>query len=450
MKKRFNSVILLFFAIIFMLSTITPALANQQQTPDISPWALETLNDGEKYGIFPVEWYYDGFQAEISKERLETLLSLTSEKIASLGLNKNENYQPIHYKGGNSRGEIITQLFNIAAQYDLPVGDSPVDYMKERGILVGTDSGLDLEKSATTEQAVIFATRFVKDTYHYVDAGGKGVAWKVENDGNIVYLLGSIHLGISDLYPFNQKLLEAYNESDALLVEANIFYDEEGMAYAVEKQLFQDGKTLKDVVSEETFAKVEQAAEKLNLPIEELIQQKPWTLASSLSMIELSNTFDIPPEQMAYQGIDMYFLTKAMLEQKPIIELEGIKAQIDMFEGLSLEAQEQYLVEALDAILAEDGNDESELIAEWLENWRTGDIESFKESMTAVEGEPTEFNQMLFGTRDEKMASKISELLKGEEKGTYFVVVGAGHFLTDKSVRYHLEQEGFKVVPFYQ
>jgi len=37
-----------------------------------------------------------------------------------------------------------------------------------------------------------------------------------------------------------------------------------------------------------------------------------------------------------------------------------------------------------------------------------------------------------------------------EKKGTYFVVVGSGHFLVDKNIRYHLEKNGYKVKPFYQ
>ena len=56
---------------------------------------------------------------------------------------------------------------------------------------------------------------------------------------------------------------------------------------------------------------------------------------------------------------------------------------------------------------------------------------------------------MLFGKRDEQMSQNLIKLLE-EEEGTYFVVVGAGHFLVEKSIRYHLEQKGYDVEPFYQ
>ena len=114
--------------------------------------------------------------------------------------------------------------------------------MTERNILRGSAHGLQLEKKATTEQAVILATRFIKDTYAVAQQGAKGVAWIVEDEDTVVYLLGSIHIGTPDLYPFNEKLVTAFDESDALFVEANVL-DEEGMQYYVEKAMYTDDST---------------------------------------------------------------------------------------------------------------------------------------------------------------------------------------------------------------
>ncbi|WP_431028562.1 TraB/GumN family protein [Lysinibacillus sp. LZ02] len=449
MKRLFKSTVATFLAMIMMLSMIIPVMATEQQTPDISEWAIEALHEGEKFGIFPMEWYYDGFRSEIPLEKLETLLSLTEEKIAALNLEKNKNYKPVSYEGDNSRGDIINRLYNIVAQYDLPVGNTAVDYLKERKVLRGSSKGLQLEKSATTEQAVILAVRLVKDTYHLAQQGGKGVAWVVENDDTVVYLLGSIHVGISELYPFNEKLLAAFNQSDALLVEANL-YDSEGIQYLIEKAMYQEGTTIKDAVSEEAYAKIEKVAQKHNLPLEQLIMQKPWTLSSTLSGLSLSEFFGSSVEEMNNYGVDNYFLLNALLQEKPIIELEGIKTQVDMFEGLSPEGQEDYLVETLDSILEPNEESQYELIQDWFNHWKNGDIEGFAKSMQVIEGEPSEFNKALIGVRDEKMAEKIMALLEDKEKGTYFVVVGSAHFLVDKTIRYHLEENGYDVKPFYQ
>ena len=140
-----------------------------------------------------------------------------------------------------------------------------------------------------------------------------------------------------------------------------------------------------------------------------------------------------------------------MLKQKPIYELEGMKAQVDMFEALSSEAQEQSLVDVLDSILtpAENSTENVALLDSWFDSWKRGDVKAFTESFVTMEGEQSEFDQMLFGKRDEEMAKKIVSVLENEA-GTYFLVVGAGHFLVDKNIRYQLEQSGYDVVPFYE
>ncbi|MFA9559330.1 TraB/GumN family protein [Evansella sp. AB-rgal1] len=451
MRKLCKGTLVALLTILLMLSTVVPTLASDQEGPDVSEWAIEILNEGERYGIFPMEWYYDSFRGEVSQDRLEILLSLTDGKIAELGLEKNEDFTPESYNSDGTRGDIITRLYNIVAQYDLPVGESAVDYMQEQGILKGTTRGLELDSVATTEQAVIFAVRLVQDTYYQVQAGAKGVAWKVENDGNLVYLLGSIHLGTTDLYPFNEKLVNAFHESDALVVEANLF-DLEGLQYFMQKSMFDDETTIEDVLSEETYNKLVKVLEGYGIPVEYVAFYKPWSIASDLSNISLSESLGTPAEELASLGIDMYFLTNAMLGQKPILELEGIAAQADMFDGLSAEAQEDYLADVLDSILEEQTYDESEaeLLKEWFKYWSAGDIDGFTESLLLLDGEPTEFDEMLLGERDKNMAEGISQLLESEEKGTYFVVVGAAHFLTEGTILYYLEEKGYTIEAFYE
>jgi len=435
-----------------MLTTVVPVIYAEEQSPPLAPsiseWAIETLNEGEKYGIYPIEWYYEDFLQEISVEKVNELLALTEKKIASLGLAKNKQYKPVSVKNDNTRGDIVKRLYNIVARYDLPVGKDAIKFMKEHNILQGSSNGLQLEKKATTQQAVLLAVRFVQSTYALAEQGAKGVAWVVEDEDTLVYLLGSIHLGTPDLYPFDQKLVKAFNEADALLVEANIL-DTKGLEYYAEKAMYSDGSTLKDAVAPETYAKLEKVAKLFNLPMEQLTMQKPWMLSSTLSMLATDNSFGITPQEMAMHGIDMYFLLNAQLQQKPVIELEGMKAQVDMFDALSPETQEQSLVAVLDNIINPSEENQSKILQEWFTSWKQGNVEEFAKSFQAMEGGPSEYNEMLFGLRDEQMAKKIMNVLK-EKKGTYFVVVGSGHFLGEKSIRYHLEKNEYKVKPFYQ
>lgn len=435
-----------------MLTTVVPVIHAEEQTtplvPSISEWAIETLNEGEKYGIYSTDWYFDGFLQEIPVDKVNELLALTEKKIASLGLAENKQYKPVSVKNDNTRGDIVNRLYNIVARYDLPVGTDAVQFMKEQNILQGSPNGLQLEKKATTQQAVLLAVRFIQSTYALAEQGSKGVAWVVEDEDTLIYLLGSIHLGTPDLYPFDKKLVTAFDESDALLVEANIL-DTEALEYYSEKAMYKDGSTLKDAVAPETYAKLEQVAKLYGLPMDQLTVQKPWMLSSTLSMLAMDDSFGMTPQEMAMHGIDIYFLLNAQLQQKPVIELEGTRAQVDMFEGLSPEAQEQSLVAVLDSIIHPSEENQSEVLQEWFTSWKQGNVEEFAKSFQAMEGTSSEFNEMLFGLRDEQMAKKIMNVLE-EKEGKYFVVVGSGHFLIDKNIRYHLEKSGYKVKPFYQ
>lgn len=450
MKKFTKTAIATTLGTTLMLTSIMPAVKAQDVTPDISNWAIEALNDGEKFGIFPVEWYYEGFRTPISEQRLHSLLELTEKKIASLNLAKDESFSPIEVRADNTRGTVINRLYNIIAQYDLNITTDAVTYMQERNILQGSEQGLLLDQKATTQQAVIFAIRLIQDTFEQATAGAKGVAWVVEDEDTKIYLLGSIHLGIPDMYPMHKKLTNAFDESEGLYVEANVM-DPSGFEYYMEKAMFTDGRTVKDVVSEETYVKLQKVAEQLNLPIEELELQKPWLLMNNFTTLTMDDAFGLTPEQMAMHGVDSHFLLSAYLQQKPIYELEGVNAQVDMFESLSAEAQEQTLVEMLDNMLEPTGQTDEDiaLITDWFTNWKNGNIEKFAESLEGMEGDTSEFNQMLFGKRDEEMAAKLVDVLE-KQPGTFFVVVGAGHFLVDKNIRYHLEQGGYEVKPFYQ
>lgn len=439
--------------LMMILSTIIPVLANEVPTPDISQWAVETLNEGEKYGIYPMEWYYDGFRSGISQERIEALVEATEEKLAVLGLEKKEGFVPVSSKGDSTRGDVITRLYNVLAQYELEVGNSPAEYLQERKILQGTAKGLELDNICTTEQAVVLATRLIKDTYGLLDAGSKGLAWKVENNGNTVYLLGSIHIGSSELYPIDEELKQAFDESDVLVVEANILNQQAGLQYFMQKATYQDGTTIKDAVSPETYDKLVEVLAQYQIPVEALAQFKPWSLANNLQVLSMENSGDMAQAaQSANLGIDVYFLLNAYLTQKPIAELEGIELQADLFDGLTMETQLEYLNGVLDGILAAEDSGENasaELLKQWIEMWINGDVEEFSDSFgSAEEASQDEFSKMLFGERDKNMAEKIKAMLESEEKGTYFIVVGAGHLVQPNTIIQQLEEAGYTVELF--
>lgn len=438
-----------------MIGTITNAFAVEQQLPQISPWAIGILNEGEKYGIFPITWYYDDFQQPITKDKLQTLIQNTSTKIATLGMEENSNYVAKQSGTNITKDYVITALYNTVAKYKLPENleiakYSPVNYFQRRAILNGTDKGLELNELCTVEQATILATKLVEDTYNAVEAGSKGLLWKATKGDNTIYLLGSIHIGNTELYPFNQTLKNAFKESDSLIIEANTFNNPQGMQDFIQIAMYSDGTTLKDHVSEETYNKAIQVFDKYNLPKDQYIKFKPWSIANDLSVIDMSNSNSLQDAaQAATLGIDMYFITSAITTAKPIVELEGLKYQAELFDGLSSETQEMYLNNSLDSILNTTDSSKSEsaqLTELWQKQWQDGNISDFITSYTkAYKKSQGEITQMLLGERDKNMTEKLSTLLEKEGKSTYFVVVGVAHLTMENTVVEQLKAKGYDV-----
>ena len=152
--------------------------------------------------------------------------------------------------------------------------------------------------------------------------------------------------------------------------------------------------------------------------------------------------------QAATLGVDMYFLQSAMLTDKPTEELEGLKLQSDVFNNVPMNIQEKELNDALDAILnptVAQQNNAGEF-TKWQQQWAKGDVEGFTQSFTSSqEFVESDSAKRLFGERDKNMANKIAALLDKEGKSTYFVVVGAGHFVLKDMVIDQLKQKGYKV-----
>jgi len=80
---------------------------------------------------------------------------------------------------------------------------------------------------------------FVKNAYEFAiyESGrySKGAFWKVSDENNTVYLLGSIHIADATLYPLSKEILNAYEKSDVLVVEADISKQEEAANYMAQR-----------------------------------------------------------------------------------------------------------------------------------------------------------------------------------------------------------------------
>ncbi|GGF99448.1 TraB/GumN family protein [Paenibacillus aceti] len=421
----------------------------QTPAPIISNWSVPTLHEGEKYGIFPISWYYDGiFQQPIDQAKLSMLLEGTAAKLDQLGYNKKDSTMPLVAVDSKviTRDTVLQSLHGLLARYELPKAfglDSvaPVDYLQQKGIVTGTKSGLELDRPCTVEQATVLASRLVEFSYDTAEQGAKGVFWKVTHNDNTMYLLGSIHLGISEMYPLEKKVRDAFDAADDLWVEVDTLSSD--MSYLIEQMSYTDGTKLQDHISKETYEKLQKVLAKMEMPEQTFDSSKPIAVTTNLSTLALFEQ----PEQIAMAsltGIDQYFLTKAKLTGKPIHELESVELQSDVFTSVSPEAQEEGLNAMLDQLLGDGNKEIAKAFKQMQLDWAKGDKDAVGEWLTQglTEGE---FNSNLVGERDTNMAKKLAEVLEQDGKRTSFVVVGSAHYVMKGMVIDQLKEKGYDV-----
>lgn len=261
--------------------------------------------------------------------------------------------------------------------------------------------------------------------------------WLVESGTAQVYLLGSIHYADESFYPLRGQIERAFDSADHLVVEINI---DEDKAQKYRELVQQQGsyrgeKTIRDAISQETFLQLQYHLRRLGMPLEMVHKQKPGMLVLTLTAVQVMKMGFMPE-----MGIDAYFLQQALASNKNIIELETIEDQMDIF--LNISDGDLLLRETLYSM------DEAEiLMMDMIVCWKRGDVACLERILfeDALDRYPSfvSIYDTLFFRRNEDMANDIKAFLKN--KGTYFVVIGAGHLVGDKGIPELLRNAGYQV-----
>ncbi len=265
------------------------------------------------------------------------------------------------------------------------------------------------------------------------------------SEGATVYLMGSIHFADSSFYPLRPEIIAAYQQADTLVVEIDIskVNHQRYNKLLTQRGMFEDGTTIKDVISKETWLQLRQRLRYLNIDYQAVKHYKPGILVLTLSAIQVM--------QMGYDpelGIDAYFLSMATRQNlsvgeraKTIIELESLEQQLDLF--LNIPNGDLLLKESLYSL------DEAEiLMAEIVDYWKTGNEVKlnnllFEQALIKYPAFSAIYDRLFFD-RNDNMSLQIEEMLKQPE-GRYFVVVGTGHLIGDKGIVNSLRKKGYRV-----
>jgi uncharacterized protein YbaP (TraB family) len=272
---------------------------------------------------------------------------------------------------------------------------------------------------------------------HLAAAGGqgKGFIWRVERDGRVGWLVGSIHVLTPEYYPLPDAMEKAFLRATTLMEEADVteITSPDVVQLLTTKAIYTNGETLKTQLSPETYLMAQERLARLGMPIETFEKMRPWMMTLTLVAAEMKRAgFD--PEL----GVDRHFFEKANRLGKKLETLETLAEQLELFASFSPPLQEAMLRDTLRSLDSEIS--QMKVIADV---WRSGDAAGLERVVLGQMVKEPALYEALIVKRNRNWVPKIEGCLAG---GHCFVVVGAAHLLGPDGLITALERKGYSVV----
>ncbi|MBD2796135.1 TraB/GumN family protein [Xenorhabdus sp. 18] len=233
-----------------------------------------------------------------------------------------------------------------------------------------------------------------------------------------LHIVGSIHMGTRNMYPLSEILLEQLEHADALIVEADIT-----QAYTPFNDALPEQIALSHRLSPEHFDCLQHYCREIQHPVTLLDPLPSWQVALILQAAQ-AQYLGLHPQY----GIDCQLLNSAKAINKPIIELEGTAAQINLLINLP--------------------NGGLALLEDTLTHWHTN-ARALQTMMSWwMNYQPEKQNQVLPMTFCEEIYQTLmternrqwSEQLDNLPTGKYLVAVGALHLHGENNLRQMLAE----------
>lgn len=244
------------------------------------------------------------------------------------------------------------------------------------------------------------------------------------------YLFGTIHVVCpSDMFSM-EKLGGYIDQTDQLVMELDMDNTAE-MAVMGQGLVIPGGKTLRDYLTADEFAKVDEMFKKyLGYSVENIKQIKPSF--TSIIFATAPKTIGCTP------GSYEMSLLKAATEKKKGIEgLETVASQFAVFEKIPLEKQAKSLYEiSLDPQKTIDG------FKKLVEAYKAQNVETLHAYLVEQMKTEKEFQGVLLDDRNRDWIPKIEKMIV--EKPS-FIAVGGGHLGGKNGVLSLLKAKGYKI-----
>lgn len=250
------------------------------------------------------------------------------------------------------------------------------------------------------------------------------------------YLYGTIHLIDAEKFFLSDSARAFLNKADMVTFEINMedMMDLSAQMGLLLKAFMDDGKTLRDLLSEEDYELVKAHFDKIGMPLFMLERIKPMFL-TVLAGGDMSPDALNSGDMVSYE---MEIMKLAEEGHKKMGGLETMEFQMSVFDSIPYDAQAQMLVQSIKSTNAGD-----EEFAKMMELYLNQDINGMVEMMGEEEG-MGDYEDLLLVTRNKKWIPVMGEMMK--QQPTFFAV-GAGHLGGETGVVALLRKAGYTLQP---
>lgn len=260
--------------------------------------------------------------------------------------------------------------------------------------------------------------------------------WRVRDADTEMVLFGSIHALPPGIEWRTAELDAALDGADLVAFEIltpETEAEELQMVLPYLRYLIAE-EPLSEVVSAETFARVQAAAERQGYPVQMLDMMKPWAAALMLDMgaeEALGRSGDL--------GVDTVLETSlAEGRRKEALDTDALLlASIKALAEAGDAEGEEMLIEVLD------GLDDDELDLSMEHAWVAGDIKAIEAEMKDMKLEAPRLYQALLVDRNHGWMPALTRMM--ETEGRVVVVAGAAHMVGDDGLPALLRKAGYEV-----
>lgn len=432
--------------------------ASSEVDPDEpSAWAERDLRMAYTFKVVePVE--LSDFRNQIDADTFSSVIESLKTQLGIEADTVFENTKLTRLDVVNTMYDITKEAYKVEDRADISDNmiKTPLVYFLSKGIISGDENGFSLDKICTREEFFVIVERTYENIQRELGNSTSGLMWEVSDGDNKVYLFGSIHIGNEKLYPLSREIMNAYKESENLVVEVDITQTNDIAAYLKTIMFIEGDTTVDQLLDESTYNVYSEIMSSLGLPKEVYDKLDLWYSSMLITSLSMTNAANPGESIIPALGLDQYFLMDS--SNKNVIELEGIKYQYDMMEGYSKALQVETMKSLLEPIAKGNSNDSNsnressiDVLNKIFDYWKSSDANKLSdlvykdiETMKNPSLTSKEFNDKMYYNRNNEMTNKVIEMINDDNED-YFVVAGSAHMVGKTGIVQQLIDKGYTV-----